>query len=88
MRKLAELQIFMFISFGNAFFISSHHEEFINLSSSNIKIHLSFFVLISLQNHCLVLSIDFLIEYSIKGSLNNLLLALNIGSFGTKKGNL
>jgi hypothetical protein len=42
----------------------------------------------SLQNHCFVFIIAFGIEYSLKESLNNLLLALNIGSVGTKKGNL
>jgi hypothetical protein len=60
----------------------------VNLSSSKITIHLSFLVLISLQNHCFVLIIAFGIEYSLNESLNNLLLALNIGSVGTRKGNL
>gem|GEM_PF-3232738 len=45
-------------------------------------------VLISLQNHCLVLSIAFGKLYSLKESLYNLDLAKKIGSFGGIKGNL
>jgi hypothetical protein len=42
----------------------------------------------SLQNHCLVFIIAFGIEYSLNESLYSFDLALNIGSVGTKKGNL
>ena len=83
-----EFDILKLTSFGKEDFNFSHQEVFIILSSSKINIHLSFFVLINLQNHCLVLIIDFGIEYSLKASVNNLDLALKIGSVGTKKGNL
>jgi hypothetical protein len=45
-------------------------------------------VRISLQNHCLSLIIALGIEYSLKGSLKNTLLAWKTGSVGTEKGNL
>jgi hypothetical protein len=45
------------------------------LSSSNTTIPVSFFVRISLQNHCLSFIIALGIEYSVKGSLKNTLLA-------------
>jgi len=45
-------------------------------------------LLINLQNHCFNLIIAFGTEYSKNGSSKNTLLALNIGSVGTEKGNL
>ncbi|MDR2640915.1 MAG: hypothetical protein LBC61_06575 [Candidatus Peribacteria bacterium] len=45
------------------------HQELEILSSSNITIHLSLFVLISRQNHCFNFKIALGIEYSEKESL-------------------
>jgi hypothetical protein len=79
---------FLLIFSGKASKNAFHHFVEYILSSRSTTIPVSFFVRISLQNHCLSFIIALGIEYSTKGSLKNTLLAWKIGSVGTEKGNL
>jgi succinate dehydrogenase hydrophobic anchor subunit len=88
LKKLELVHFFIFIEEGKASKKLFHQFVFNILVSNKITIHLSSLVLISLQNHCFNLIIAFGTEYSKKGSLKNTLLAINIGSVGTEKGNL
>jgi hypothetical protein len=78
----------MFILLGKLDFMDIHQSVEKYLSSSKTIIQVSFLVLINLQNHCFVFIIALGIEYSVKESEYNFHLALNIGSVGTKNGNL